>query len=426
MRAGKFILILVGAAGLIAAFPFIVRGRGEKTSGPTPVYVADLNSAIVNEDIPELRGLDHAVDSFMNFWSLRGASLAIMRNDSLLYAKGYGYADSSTPMTPGTTMRLASVSKLLTAVGIMKLEEEGKLLLETPVFGPYGILNEYDTFIKDSNYYLITVEHLLRHQAGFTVRGGDVMFSTLTFMRDWGLKEPPTPEFLVQKQVTRRLAFEPGTTQEYSNFGFLLLSLIIEKVSGQPYHEYMQEHVFGPAGCCGFRMGGNYLSDRLPGESMYFMQPDSEPVPSFDGKYSAVEKCYGGNNVTGLMGAGAWTASAVEMARLVGCIDGRGPLEDILSPESVRKMTTWYDPDTFSLGWNDTKPDGEWTRTGSFSGTSALVKVYPDGECWIFISNTSAWRGSRFTKNTAHLCKQLRSRFSPILPRRDLFTVQEL
>ena len=422
MRAGKFILILIGAAALIAAFPFIVRGRGEKAV-PAPEYVKELNSAIVNEDIPELRAMDHAVDSFMNFWALKGASLAIVRNDSLLYAKGYGKADPSTPMTPGTTMRLASVSKLITAVGIMKLQEEGKLMLETPVFGPFGVLNEYDSFIKDNNFYLITVEHLLRHQAGFSVRGGDVMFSTLTFMRNWGLSEPPTPQLVVEKQLGRRLAFEPGTWQEYSNFGFLLLSLIIEKVSGLPYDEYMQQHVFGPAGCTQFRIGGNYLKDRLPGESMYFMQPDSEPVPSYDGKYSAVEKCYGGNDVTGLMGAGAWTASAVEMARFVSCIDGRGPMEDILSAESVRKMTTWYDADTFSLGWNDTKPDGEWTRTGSFSGTSALVKVYPDGECWIFISNTSAWRGSRFTKNTAALCKNLRRRFSSSLPSRNLFTL---
>ncbi|MBO4756104.1 MAG: beta-lactamase family protein, partial [Bacteroidales bacterium] len=360
MKAGKFILILVGAAGLIAAFPFIVRGRAEKKVPEAPVYVADLNSAIVNEDIPELKAMDHAIDSFMNFWSLKGASLAIMRNDSLLYAKGYGKADSTTPMTPGTTMRLASVSKLLTAVGIMKLQEEGKVFLDTPVFGPFGVLNEYDSYIKDNNYYLITVEHLLRHQAGFSVRGGDVMFSKLTFMRDWGLSEPPTPQFVVQKQLGRRLAFEPGTWQEYSNFGFLLLSLIIEKVSGEPYDQYMQEHVFAPAGCTQFRIGGNYLKDRLPGESQYFMQPDSEPVPSFDGKYSAVDKCYGGNDITGLMGAGAWTASAVEMARLVGCIDGRGPMEDILSEESIRKMTTWYDADTFSLGWNDTKPDGEW------------------------------------------------------------------
>lgn len=416
--------VIIGiAAACAVALPFMLKGAPDQEVVTEPAYRENLNEAITNglSDIPELKALDHSVDSFMNFWALKGIALAVVRNDSLVYAKGYGKADASTPMTPGTTMRLASVSKLLTAVGIMKLQEEGKVFLDTPVFGPFGILKRFDPYIKDSNYYSMTVEHLLRHQGGFTTRGGDVMFSTLTFMRNHGLSEAPDAETLVQKQVSRRLAFEPGTWQDYSNFGYLLLSLIIEEVSGLPYEEYMQEHVFKPAGCTGFSIAGNYLKDRQPGESQYFMQPDSEPVPSYDGKLAEVEKCYGGNDITSLKGAGAWIGSAVEMARLVSCIDGRGPMEDILTEESVRQMTTWYDENTFSLGWVDTKPDGEWTRTGSFSGTSALVKVYPDGECWVLISNTSAWRGSRFSKNTAYLCKKLRGRFSHLMPRRDMF-----
>ena len=96
-------------------------------------------------------------------------------------------------------------------------------------------------------------------------------------------------------------------------------------------------------------------------------------------------------------------------------------MEDILLPFSVNQMTNYYDSDTFSLGWNDTKPTGEWTRSGSFSGTQALIKTYPDGECWIFISNTSTWRGSRFARNISDLFENLRSRFSTQLPSRDLF-----
>ena len=421
MRIAPFIIGV--AAACAVALPFILKGATSKPETSAPTYLENLNEAITNQlsDIPELKAMDHSVDSFMNFWTLKGVALAVVRHDSLVYAKGYGRADASTPMTPGTTMRLASVSKLLTAVGIMKLQEEGKVFLDTPVFGPFGVLKRFDPYIKDSNYYSMTVEHLLRHQGGFTTSGGDVMFSTLTFMRNHGLSEAPDAETLVEKQLARRLAFEPGTWQDYSNFGYLLLSLIIEEVSGMSYEEYMQEHVFKPAGCAGFSIAGNYLKDRKPGESQYFMQPDSELVPSYDGKLAAVEKCYGGNDITSLKGAGAWIGSAVEMARLVSCIDGRGPMEDILSEESVRQMTTWYDENTFSLGWVDTKPDGEWTRSGSFSGTSALVKVYPDGECWVLISNTSAWRGSRFSKNTAYLCKKLRGRFSHLMPKRDLF-----
>jgi len=417
IRAALALALIAGAGSLL-----LLRGQEEPQSeeAPLPPLRTHLNQDITNE-FSSLPALDHALDSFLNFWGLHGASLSIMRRDSLLYARGYGMADTSTPMSPGTILRLASVSKLLTAVGIMRLQEQGKLCLETPVFGPYGVLQEYDTFIKDDSYYQITVEHLLRHQGGFPYRGQDVMFNTLTLMRNYGLSEPPSTQYLVQKQLARPLAFEPGSWQQYSNFGYLLLSLVIEKVSGMPYEQFMQQEVFAPAGCTGFKIAGNYLKDRHPGETQYHMQPDSEPVTSFDGKFTGVEKCYGGNDITGLSGAGAWVGSTVELARLVASIDGYGPVQDILDPSSVRQMTTWYDPDTFSLGWVDTKPDGEWTRTGSFSGTSALIKVYPDGECWIFVSNTSAWRGSRFTKDTAALFKKLRSRFSGQLPVRDLF-----
>ena len=102
-------------------------------------------------------------------------------------------------------------------------------------------------------------------------------------------------------------------------------------------------------------------------------------------------------------------------------IDGHGPVTDILSTFSVEQMTRYFDEDTYCLGWVDCRPFGEWTRTGSFSGTSALIKVYPDGESWIFVSNTSTWRGSRFTKDVGAFFQNLRSRFSADLPRRDLF-----
>ena len=416
--------ILVGGS-----FWLRLRGQGEeavtfmetKAEPEIPVaWVENLNESIVN-DLSHLPAMDQVVDSFMNFWSLRGAALAVVRNDSLLYARGYGRADTSYPMTPGTTMRLASVSKLLTAIGIMRLQEQGKVFLETPVFGPFGVLNEYDRYIKDDNYYLMTVQHLLRHQGGFTSRGGDVMFSTLKFMQRHGLSKPPTSDYLVQKEVARPLQFEPGTSQEYSNFGYLLLSLIIEKVAGMPYEEFMQKEVFEPAGCHGFRLGGDYLEDRLPGETRYFVQSDDAPTASFDGKYASVQRCYGGNYISGLYGAGGWIGSVVELARLVSAIDGTGPVPDLLEPFSIRQMTVWYDDETYGLGWLDCRPEGEWTRTGSFAGTSALIKKYADGETWIFVTNTSTWRGSRFTRNSGALCKNLRDRFDSQLPTRDLF-----
>lgn len=410
---------------MAGGFTLHLQGRGEdEVSTPEPeipvVWVERLNESIGNE-LSSLPVLDAAMDSFCISWGLHGASLAIVRNDSLLYARGYGKADKLAPMTPGTTMRLASVSKLLTAIGIMRLQEEGKVFLETPVFGPFGILNEYDGCIRDENYFLMTVEDLLRHRAGFTSRGGDVMFGTLSFMHKYGLSEPPSTDFLVRKELSRRLAYEPGTASEYSNFGYLLLSLVIEKASGMSYDEYMQRAVFEPAGCHGFRLGGDYLGDRLPGESMYFTPPDDVRTVSFDGKWESVERCYGGNYISGLYGAGGWTGSVVELARLVSSIDGGGTVPDILDGRSVEQMTVYFDDETYGLGWLDCTAEGEWTRTGSFAGTSAIIKVYPDGECWIFVTNTSTWRGSRFTRNSGRLFGNLRGRLGALLPARDLF-----
>ena len=254
------------------------------------------NDRITN-DLSRLPAMDAVVDSFMNVWSLRGVSLSIMRGDSLVYARGYGRADGGRPMTPGTLLRMASVSKLLTAVGIMKLQERGKLVLDTPVFGPFGVLDEYDDCITDDNYYLITVEHLLRHQAGFTQSGGDPMFSTPVMMREMRLSKAPTAEQLTRHLLRRPLAYLPGTTQEYSNFGYLLLSMIIEKITGEPYEDWMQREVLGPAGCTDFHIGGNFYENRFPGETRYYMHKEAKPSSSFDGR-GQVERCYGGKGVS--------------------------------------------------------------------------------------------------------------------------------
>ena len=378
-----------------------------------------INDRLTN-DLSHLSAMDAVVDSFMQAWSLRGVSLSVMRNDSLLYARGYGRADGARPMTPGTLLRMASVSKLVTAVGIMKLQEKVKLFLDTPVFGPFGILDEYDKYISDENYYLITVEHLLRHQGGFSQRAGDPMFSTPSIMRALGISKAPTQEQLTRYLLRTPLAFLPGTTQEYNNFGYLLLSMIIEKVTGESYETWIKREVLAPAGCTDFHIAGNFYSDRFPGETRYHMHKEAKPTASFDGR-GQVERCYGANDIHGLSGAGAWVGSTPELARFIASIDGIQSIGDQLSEFTLSQMTQRLSDDIFPLGWLDCTDDGEWTRTGSFSGTSALIKVFPNKECWIFISNTSTWMGSRFSRETGALCKNLQARFGNLLPVRDLF-----
>lgn len=419
---------LAAAALAVAAVVLVASHRPRPV--PPPVN-AVLNETLTNSmsDSSCFAGIDAQVKEFMRYWGIQGISLSVMRHDSLMFAKGYGWADKEKKeeMTPRHILRLASVSKLITATGIMKLEEQGRLSLDDKVFGPEGILCDsvWTSLIKDSLYYDITVEHLLRHKGGFSTRGGDPMFSTRTIMLQNRLKSAPDQNTLVRIQLRKPLAFVPGETQEYSNFGFLLLSMIIEKVTGTDYESWMQENILKPAGCLDFHIARNYYADKYPTEVKYYVQPDDNPVDEFNNSGRKVVRCYGGNDIPTLSGAGAWAASTPELMRFVASIDGRPEVPDIISVESVRRMTEWFDPDTFSLGWNDTKPTGEWTRTGTFSGTSALIKYFPDGECWILVTNTSTWRGAGLARFTTEMFEKSRTECSDLLPLRNMFYVEE-
>ncbi len=418
--------IAIACATAIVALAVIGIASGFRKGTKQPERIpVNLNETLVNEmsDTSSLAGMDQKVREYMTYWGLKGVSLSVMRNDSLLFAKGYGIADTKTPMQPGNILRMASVSKLVTAVGIMVLQERGRLTLKDQVFGPGGILDDslYNSVIADTLYTKITVEDLLRHKGGFSKKGGDPMFSTRWIMMQNRWKDVPTKEQLMQVQLARELKFEPGTWQDYSNFGYLALSMVIEKVSGMPYEEFMQENVLHPAGCVGFRLAGNYYADKHPGEVRYYVQKDDEPAEEFNNSGRKVPRCYGGNDVAGLLGAGAWVGSTPELALLVASIDGKTEVPDIISKESVDAMTEYFDPETFSLGWNDTKPTGEWSRTGTFAGTSALVKCFPDGECWVFITNTSTYKGPELSKFTNELFEKLREGYSSKFPRRNMF-----
>ena len=383
----------------------------------------DLNATLTNElsDTSVLAGLDKEIRTYMQEWNLKGASLCIMRHDSLLYAKGYGVADKDVPMSPRTLLRVASVSKLITAAGIMLLQECGMLSLDDCVFAPGGALEAYSDVIRDPRLYDVTIRHLLMHEAGFTALAGDPMFSTRSLMKLYKWQKPPDSETLVRAILKRDLYFDPGTASEYSNFGYLLLSLVIEHVTGEPYEDWMRENVLKAANCTDMHLAYNYYKDKYPNETRYYLQSNDKPVKRYDNSGVMVPRCYGGNDIRALKGAGAWVTSVPELARLVASIDGRDEVPDILSRESIEAMTFTTDSVTYGLGWNDISEEGVWTRTGTFSGTSALIKNYPDGECWIMVTNTSTWRGPHFTKWTSSLFTRLRETYSAVLPARDFF-----
>ena len=424
------IILIFSVAAVVTAILAGTRRNRNIIAEEIEESVFRLNDTLTNEmsDIPSLLAMDKKVNAYLRKWHMKGASLAITRGDSLVYAKGYGWADEENglEMSPRHILRMASVSKLITAAGIMVLHDRGDLNIKDTVFGPSGILNDstITALIKDKNYYKITVEHLMRHQGGFR---RDPLFSSRDVMNQLQLDHAPEAEDFYRVVLNRRLKFAPGSWQSYSNFGYLLLSKVIEKVSGMPYEEFIRTEVLAPAGCYDMHIAGTYYEDKRDNEVRYYThEGDGKYIEEYNNSNVIVERCYGGNNIPMLSGAGAWCGSPAEIARFVASIDGRSEVPDIISKESVELMTGYYDRDTFSLGWNDTHPDKGWSRSGTLSGTTALVKLFADGECWVFISNTSTWKGPRQANYTDALFRSLRQSFSSKLPQRDMFNPEDL
>lgn len=424
-----FILILIPCLIIAAVVAIFTRTAEEKQEAEKENVTSGihLNDTLTNSmsDSPQLEDMENKIKRYLLRWEINGAQIAVTRNDSLLYVKGFGWADmeKKQEMQPSNIMRLASVSKLLTAVGVMRLAEVGTLKLSDHVFGPKGILNDtaFTNAIKDQRYLDITVEQLLRHKAGFTTGAGDPMFSTRYIMMQNRLTTPPDNNTLMKILLKRRLGFTPGTAKRYSNVGYTLLSMIIEKKTRMSYEDYMRKFVFEPAGCYDFHIAGSYEKDRRRNEVKYYMHKGSEPVYEYNNSGRMVEKCYGENDIPNLKGAGAWCASAAELSRLVASIDLLPGVKDILSKKSVEFMTREMPDHDFSIGWNFCPKGRPWIRTGSLSGTSALVLRYPDGECWILITNTSTWKGHGFSNDTMRLFERLRQENRDKFPKRNLF-----
>lgn len=395
----------------------------------TPSLLLPINQVTNNtdSDLPQTQRFDRMIEHFMEKWEIKGASFALMKDNRLVYCKGYGYADveAGLPTDVKHVFRVASVSKLITAVGIMKLREEGKLHLSDPVFGPRGILNDSCfSDIKDPRSKTITIEQLLRHQGGFSLAYGDPMFCPLDIARKMNVELPVNLNTTIRFVLSRRLSFTPGEATRYSNVGYGILSKVIEKVSGEDYEEYIRQHILKPAGCSDMFIGHNRDTDRLPNEVKYYEVANAELIPACDGSGELVPRSNGGNNIEELSGAGGWVASPAELLRFLAAIDGKPGVKDILKPETISYMTE-YVPNALPIGWIDTNPEGDWMRTGTLAGTSALMKKQHDGYSWIFVTNTSSWKGSHFT----HYINTMMEKALVTVagwPERNLFDLQEM
>lgn len=421
----RFLVLAIGVL-LVGAVIFTHRII---TAEPEPDIPEELqyrlNDSLSNamSDLPATEKMERYIANWMARYNIRGASLAIMKDEHLIYCKGFGWADEerNQPAEVGHIYRVASASKLITAVGIMKLCDEGLLRLDDKVFGAEGILKHF-TEIKDKRAENITVRHLLNHTAGFSRRMGDPMFRIADIIKWEHLDTTPTADQLIAYQLRQRLRDRPGGSAQYSNMGYLVLSRVIEVASGKSYEQYLQEHVLWPAGCYDMHIARNYYEERYPMEVKYYGNDPNDRIESFDGSGEMRPRQYGGHNIRGLQGAGAWVSSAVEMLRLVASIDGKPEVPDILSPESVAEMRNITRKGDYALGWARYHESTQTlVRTGTMSGTCAYIEYKTSGISYAFLTNTSNYRGASFTNSLGRMIHTAMSRVQEWPQDRDLF-----
>ena len=179
--------------------------------------------------------IDALVRQYVDNKQFNGTVL-VAEKGHVLFKKGYGMANMEwyIPNTPDTKFRLGSITKQLTAMLIMQLVEQGKLKLTEPI----------TTYLPDypkATGSKITVHHLLTHTAGVP------NYTSFPKFFETASREPFTPTDFLKKFQDMPLEFEPGTKFSYSNSGYFLLGVLIEKVTGKPYAQVLQEQILTPA-----------------------------------------------------------------------------------------------------------------------------------------------------------------------------------
>jgi len=178
--------------------------------------------------------VDDYIRQAMQKRRIPGLALAVVKDGQVIKAQGYGVAnlETETPVTPETVFELASVTKQFTATAIMILVEEGKVNVDDHI-------SKYLENTPDS-WKNITVRHLLTHTSGLPTLGKD--FRSLV----WTLSISTSEMYEAARKDS--LGFAAGDKWDYSDEGYFLLGMIIEKVSGQPYANFLAERIFQPAG----------------------------------------------------------------------------------------------------------------------------------------------------------------------------------
>jgi CubicO group peptidase (beta-lactamase class C family) len=322
--------------------------------------------------VAKLAALDQAMQSFMQDTGTRAGSLAVAKDGHLLFAHGYTWADPGYAVTqPDSLFRLASVSKAFTAAAITRAEAAHLLTPTTRVFPLLGITSAaLSTQHPDPRINTITVQQLIDHKGGWDDTGAGSGFDPVFHMRDIArelhLSGPPGKRDIARYMYGEPLQFAPGSREQYSNFGYLLLGLLIEQISGQSFADYLTTQVLTPLGITDVAQARTLASQRLPNEVSYD-QPGRGLSPLDPTTTLWAPLPYGGEGwlTEVAAGSGGLAASSPAVTALIhhyavwgGGLRATGP-------------GTWY-----------------WARSGSMAGTSSLAVSRSTGLDYAYLFNT--------------------------------------
>lgn len=324
-----------------------------------------------------VRVLNPTIDSLLERFM---GSILIARGGQVLAERSFGSANLEwhIPNTTSTRFHIGSITKQFTAASIVLLADQGKLHLDDPV-------SKYLDHVPDA-WKNVTLLHLLRHTSG-------IVSITDLPAEQAALTRGGTPADIVQRFRNQPLLFPPGTQARYSNSGYILLGMVVEKVSAEPYATFLQRHIFDPLGMhdTGVDNGTDVVENLASG---YRLQ---------DGKLVHAEFV----DMRIPFAAGDMYSTPADLARWEeGLYGGK-----LLHPDSLKRMLTPGTGD-FGLGVVVKQDQGELaiSHTGGIQGFVADLRYYPDKRIAVVVlSNTES-------KQTLALSEQLsrQARFGSI------------
>lgn len=384
-RVTRWAHVSCGAAALtvLISLPAMAVPRDGPLAGSraTPHAAADI--PVSGRDVPALAAFDDVMLGLMREHDVGAGVLAIARDGVVVYERGFGWSDEerTKPLAHDALMRIASVSKPITAAAVRDLIAEGAFTLDSRAFdvgqeagGEHrkGLLKlEPFPALGDPRIAEITVRHLIEHKGGWD-RGvaGDLTYMELAIASAMEIESPPGRENTVRFILGKPLEFAPGEKSAYSNIGMLTLGLIVEQERGEGL-ERVLDGVLERAGVAAedHKIGRTFREDQDPREPFY----DAGSVgPSvFEPRGAVVRGAYGTWHHEARAGQGAHIATAAALARFAAHFYVNGPKIGMERAEGDEG--TW-----------------RWNHTGSLAGTNSVIRQRGDGFTFAVIFNKRA------------------------------------